>query len=85
MVDTQKPKEVGHNPFARFLMQVLWPAFIGAVIGVGMVFSLIDPLEIQLVNDSLNGNRLAAYTIAFFLFWLACGVACAITWSLSSR
>ncbi|MGB7184885.1 MAG: hypothetical protein WBD34_17415 [Burkholderiaceae bacterium] len=60
-------------------LQVLWPAFLGAVCGVGILFSLVDPAELRVVNGVLNGSVAGAYTIGFFLFWLVTTLACSIT------
>ena len=78
-----RPKATGRS-LARCLTQVLWPAFLGAILSVGVLFSLVDPLDMPVVERVLSGNRLAAYTIGFLLFWLTTTVACVLTWSLAS-
>jgi len=75
-----------HEPRGRLtllLMQVFWPAFLGAGISVGLVFSLLDPLQVDWVHEHLGGSREGAYTIAFFGFWCLHALACALTWFLS--
>ena len=65
--------EGGQHPLrraGRVVMQVLWPAFLMAIIAEGVFFSLIDPHELRVVAAWLNGSRIAAYTIAFFVFWV---------------
>ena len=76
--------DAGRRPLLRFLMQVLWPAFLGAALTVGVVFSLVDPLEIDIVLHHLDGNRELAYTGGFVLFWVLHALACALTWLLST-
>jgi hypothetical protein len=58
---------IGDRRTARLLMQVLWPAFMVAVIGEGLVFSLIDPHELVVVGVHLAHSREAAYTIGLFM------------------
>ena len=65
-------------------MQVLWPGFLGAVLSVGVLFSLVDPVDMPVVERVLSGNRLAAYTVGFLLFWFTTTVACVLTWSLAT-
>ncbi len=69
---------------ARGAMQVLWPAFLGAALSVGVFFSAIDPTELNLVGFHLADSRMGAYTIGFFVFWLIFAVAGSITWFLAS-
>lgn len=73
----------GRNQFVRCLMQVLWPAFIGAAMTVGLLFSVIDPVQIEWVSIHLNDNRAAAYTLAFLVFWLLFSLTCSLTWYLA--
>jgi len=74
----------GRSPWIRCLMQVLWPAFIGAGVTVGLLFSLIDPLQISWVQLYLNESREASYTLGFLLFWVLFALACGMTWYLAS-
>lgn len=80
----QRTPDLGHHPFVRCLMQVLWPAFLGAAATVGVLFSLVDPLAIDAVHEHLRGSRGAAYTAGFVLLWLLYGGACALTWLLAT-
>lgn len=73
----------GNRPWVRYLMQVLWPAFAGAALTVGLVFSVVDPLQIEWVHVHLGGNRLAAYTMGFLLFWTTYSFACSTSWFLA--
>lgn len=74
----------GRNPLVRCLMQVLWPAFIGAAMTVGLLFSVIDPIQIEWVSVHLDDSRPAAYTLGFLVFWVMFSVTCSITWYLAS-
>lgn len=76
--------ERGRGPVATFLMQVAWPAFLGAIVSVGVLFSLVDPLVADTVHTRLGGSREAAYTIAFLALWCLHAFACGLTWLLAS-
>lgn len=52
------------------LIQILWPAFLVAGVADILLFSLIDPPAIAYRGEPLIEHRIAAYTIAFFVFWL---------------
>jgi hypothetical protein len=65
-------------------MQVLWPAFIGAAITVGLLFSVIDPVQIEWVHVQLGDNRPAAYTLGFLVFWALFALTCSMTWYLAT-
>lgn len=74
----------GRKPWVRLLMQALWPAFVGAAITVGILFSLIDPTQIDWVHVYLHDSREAAYTMGFILFWALHTITCSITWHLAT-
>jgi hypothetical protein len=48
---------------------VLWPAFLGAAVGDGLLFTLIDPESLEVFGSPTVVSRRAAYTIGFFVFW----------------
>jgi hypothetical protein len=63
----------------KYLMWVLWPSFIAAGMGVGIVFTLIDPNELVVLGQPVHASRLAAYTIGFLMLWAVCSAACALS------
>ncbi len=67
---------------SKFFMQVVWPAFLGAIVAVGVFFSAIDPHELDLVGIHLASSRTGAYTAGFLVFWLLFSVSSGITWWL---
>jgi hypothetical protein len=77
------PRPIGDRRSGRFLMQVLWPSFLVAVVAEGLFFSLIDPLEISLVSQYLGDSREAAYKIGLFVFWALLAAASTLTWMLA--
>lgn len=68
---------------AHVVMQVLWPAFLMAIVAEGILFSMIDPRELQIVADALRDSRVAAYTVAFFVFWALFAGSSGITYLLA--
>ncbi len=74
----------GRGLLVRCLMQVLWPAFIGAAITVGLLFSVIDPVQIEWVSVHLADSRPAAYTVGFLVFWALFAITCSFTWYLAT-
>lgn len=55
--------------FGRIMMQVLWPAFLMAIVAEGVLFSMVDPRELAVVGLHLADSREAAYTVGFFVLW----------------
>lgn len=63
----------------RYAMWVLWPSFIAAGIGVGILFTLVDPTELVVLGQTLHASRTAVYTLGFFILWAICAVASALS------
>lgn len=82
--EPEREADVGSHVLVRCLMQVVWPAFIGAAMTVGLLFSLIDPVQIEWVSVHLSDSRPAAYTLGFLVFWGLFSVTCSITWFLAT-
>ena len=76
-------KPIGDRKLGRFLMMVLWPAFLMSIVAVGVFFSMIDPHELDVVGMHLADSRDAAYTIGFFVFWILFTMGCSLTYFLS--
>lgn len=68
----------------RFLMQVLWPAFVATIVTTGVVFSAIDPEQIPIFGREHGLGREAAYTLGFVAIWVQYILACALTWWITS-
>lgn len=59
------------KPLLRpMLMIVLWPAFLMACVATGLFFSLVDPLEMIVLDQRIQVHIMGVYTIGFFAFWL---------------
>ena len=73
------------HPRLQAVLQVLWPGFFASAVLVGLLFSLIDPVNVDVVIERLDGSREAAYTIVFIVIWMVVSSACATTRLLSSK
>lgn len=56
--------------WASILMVVLWPAFLAACVATGVFFSLVDPLELVVLDARVKMSTHGVHTIGFFAFWL---------------
>lgn len=62
---------INTKPFLRpMLMIILWPAFLMACVATGLFFSLVDPMELIILDERVKVHVLGAYTIGFFIFWM---------------
>jgi hypothetical protein len=64
-------------------MWVIWPAFLVAGALELLVFSVVDPADLNSLSH-LMWSRDAYYSIAFFVFWAVVAVASALTLWLSA-
>ena len=64
---------------AQRLMWVLWPGFLLSIPAVGIVFTLVDPADLQAFGAPLELSRSGAYTAGFLLSWLLCSASSALT------
>ncbi len=78
-----RQRSIGDRVVGRFMMQVLWPSFLVAVIAEGVFFSMIDPQELVIAGYQLADNHEAAYTVGFFVFWALFAISSGLTWVLS--
>ncbi|MBL8510742.1 MAG: hypothetical protein JNM52_03760, partial [Betaproteobacteria bacterium] len=61
------------------LMWILWPSFLAAGIGVGLVFTLIDPMELVVLGEPIHASRTAIYSLGFFVLWAIAALASAMS------
>ncbi|MBC3891054.1 hypothetical protein H8K35_05255 [Undibacterium sp. LX40W] len=59
------------------LMVVLWPGFLMACVATGIFFSLVDPMELIILDEKVQVHMLGAYTIGFLMFW---ALGCLSSW-----
>ena len=63
----------------RRFLTIAWPAFLAACVLQMLVFSLVDPLELQWAGQNLPWSRQAVYAAGFLLFWLVAMLSSAQT------
>lgn len=63
----------------RIVMAVLWPSFLMACVSSGLLFSLVDPVELVLLDNQIHLSQLGTYTVGFFLFWFLGAIASGLT------
>lgn len=65
------------------LMWIAWPAFLMAGVLEILVFSMLDPSDLNWFGAPLEISRQGIYTLAFFVFWLITMASSALTTLLS--
>ena len=68
----------------RKILWVLWPSFVAAGIGIGIIFTLVDPTELVVLGYPVHAGRTAVYSLGFFILWSICAAASAMTGYLQS-
>jgi hypothetical protein len=63
-------------------MAILWPAFVMAVVGDLLFFTVIDPAELYFLGQQVDLGPLATYSIGFVLFWALASASSAFTYFL---
>jgi hypothetical protein len=66
------------------IMWILWPSFIAAGIGVGIIFTLIDPMELVVLGDRVHTSRTTIYSLGFFVLWAVAAIASAMSCFLAT-
>ncbi len=66
------------------IMWILWPSFIAAGIGVGIMFTLIDPMELVVMGDRVHASRTTIYSLGFFVLWAIAAMASAMSCFLAT-
>lgn len=70
----------GDRPMsAQRLMCIAWPAFLMTVLLEGLVFAVIDPMDLHIVAEGFELSRQGFYTLAFFVFWGVIAIASALS------
>lgn len=63
----------------RWLMWVLWPAFLMGGAATAVVFSVVDPGDLSFFGHPVEASRQAIYTIGFLVAWLFCALSSGLT------
>ncbi len=69
---------------AKKIMWILWPAFVVAGIGIGIIFTLVDPHELVVLGYPVHASRMSVYSLGFFVLWAICSASSAVTCLLQS-
>ncbi|MGV8892323.1 MAG: hypothetical protein ACOH2K_05165 [Burkholderiaceae bacterium] len=67
------------------LMLILWPSFLTACVASGVLFSLINPEQLILLDDRIQLSNLGIYSSGFFVFWLLGVISSGLTVLLSTN
>lgn len=65
------------------MMWIAWPAFLVAGLLEMVVFTLVDPQDLQWFGHPLALSRQGVYTLSFFTFWALTMVSSGLTTLLS--
>lgn len=63
----------------RIVMSILWPSFLMACVSSGVLFSLVDPVELVRLDSQVHLSQLGTYTVGFFLFWFLGAISSSLT------
>ncbi len=61
------------------MMWIAWPAFLMAGVLEVLVFSMVDPQDLQWFGQPLELSRQGIYSVAFFVFWVIAMVSSGLT------
>lgn len=67
------------------LMLIFWPSFLTSCVGSGLLFSLINPEQLILLDDRIQLSNLGIYSSGFFVFWLLGAISSGLTVLLSIK
>lgn len=66
-------------PRIQKVVSVLWPSFLTAGVATILFFTAFDPVDLGMLLGVEQLERLEAYSIGFFLFWILTSTSCALT------
>ena len=69
----------GDVPTIQKVVSIFWPSFLTASVATILFFTAFDPHELGMALGVAELDRLEAYSIGFFLFWLLTSSSCALT------
>jgi len=73
------------SKWVQRIMWIVWPSFLMAGVMEILVFSMVDPEDLQWFGHQLEFSRQGIYTMAFFAFWLIISISGALSAMLSSQ
>ena len=63
----------------RLAVSILWPSFIAAGIGLGVIFTLVDPMELVVLGEHVRLSHTTVYSLSFFMLWAIAAMAAAMS------
>lgn len=63
----------------RATLVILWPSFLAAGMGISIIFTLIDPMELVVLGEHTRASRTTIYSLGFFTIWAIAALAAAMT------
>ena len=67
----------------KYWMFILWPSLLMAGVMEMVVFTMVDPQDLHLFNQSIDLPRQGIYTLSFFIFWIICAASSCLSLFLS--
>ena len=71
--------EIKSIPRIQQVIAILWPSFLMAGVATVLFFVMVDPVDLGAAMWIENVDRLGAYTIGFFMFWLLTSLSSGLT------
>lgn len=72
-------RQQGDIPTVQKVVAVLWPSFLTAGAATVLFFTAFDPHDLAAALGGGEIQRLEAYSIGFFAFWILTAVTAALT------
>ncbi len=66
-------------PTIQKVVSIFWPSFLTAGVATILFFTAFDPYDLGMALGVEGLDRLEAYSIGFFLFWMLTSSSCALT------
>ena len=66
-------------PVIQKVVAILWPSFLTAGVATILFFTAFDPVDLGVLLGVDGLERLEAYSIGFFIFWMLTSSSCALT------
>lgn len=63
----------------RLALSILWPSFLAAGVGISIIFTLVDPMELLVLGEPVRASRGAVYSLGFFMLWAVAAAASAMS------
>lgn len=72
-------QEMKSIPKIQTTIAIWWPSFLMAGVATIVLFTVVDPVDLAPAIGVEYVDRLAAYSIGFFLFWLLTAFSSSLT------